>query len=146
MLQWVPLSGVGSLLQLGGRSTTLLNSTDAFSGTGGLAFRPLDGRQQRSAPEEADVFNVGLSWTPSTSGALDGLTLNVDYYNYDYSNLISREGHQDLINRDNASRCPDGVNNDPAAGPLCGTSDQNGDGIAEVYSIGPGTRQSHPRR
>ena len=89
-------------------------------------------------PEEADVFNVGLSWSPS-SGALDGLTVNLDYYNYEYSNLISREGHQDLINRDNASRCPDGVNNDPAAGPLCGTSDQNGDGIAEVYSIGPGT-------
>jgi hypothetical protein len=130
---------VGSLLQLGGRSTTLLNSTDAFSGTGGLAFRPsLTEGNSGLAPEEADVFNVGLSWTPS-SGALDGLTLNVDYYNYDYSNLISREGHQDLINRDNASRCPDGVNNDPAAGPLCGTSDQNGDGIAEVYSIGPGT-------
>ena len=130
---------VGSLLQLGGRSTTLLNSTDAFSGTGGLAFRPsLTEGNSGLAPEEADVFNVGLSWTPS-SGALDGLTLNVDYYNYDYSNLISREGHQDLINRDNSSRCPNGVNNDPAAGPLCGTSDQNGDGIAEVYSIGPGT-------
>ena len=130
---------VGSLLQLGGRSTTLLNSTDAFSGTGGLAFRPsLTEGNSGLDPEEADVFNVGLSWSPS-SGALDGLTLNLDYYNYEYSNLISREGHQDLINRDNASRCPDGVNTDPAAGPLCGTSDQDGDGIAEVYSIGPGT-------
>ena len=130
---------VGSLLQLGGRSTTLLNSTDAFSGTGGLAFRPsLTEGNSALEPEEADVFNVGLSWSPS-SGALDGLTLNLDYYNYEYSNLISREGHQDLINRDNASRCPDGVNTDPAAGPLCGTSDQDGDGIAEVYSIGPGT-------
>ena len=122
---------VGSLLQLGGRSTTLLNSTDAFSGTGGLAFRPsLTEGFGGLEPEEADVFNIGVSWTPSN--ALEGLSIDADFYNYDYSNLISREGHQSLINRDNALRCPNGLNSDAAAGPLCGVVG----GV--VYSVGEG--------
>ncbi len=128
---------VASLLQSGGLATTLLNSTDAFSGTGGLAFRPtLTDGNPNLKPEEATAYNIGLSWIPS--GALEGVHIDLDYYNYQYDNLISREGHQDLINQDNASRCPDGTNDDPLAGPLCGVSDQNSDGIAEVYSIGPG--------
>ncbi|MGB1939496.1 MAG: TonB-dependent receptor plug domain-containing protein [Pseudomonadales bacterium] len=122
---------VGSLLQLGGRSTTLLNSTDAFSGTGGLAFRPsLTEGFEGLEPEEADVFNLGLSWTPSN--ALEGLSIDADFYSYEYSNLISREGHQSLINRDNALRCPNGLNTDADAGPLCGVVG----GV--VYSVGEG--------
>jgi len=129
---------VASLLQSGGSSTTLLNSTDGFSNTGGLAFRAsiTDGTADLK-PESATAFNFGISWIPE--GALEGLNLNVDYYNYKYDDLISREGHQDLIDRDNASRCPNGTNSDPAAGPLCGVSDQDGDGLTEIYSIGPGT-------
>ena len=73
---------VGSLLQLGGRSTTLLNSTDAFSGTGGLAFRPsLTEGFEGLEPEEADVFNIGVSWTPSN--ALEGLSIDADFYSYE---------------------------------------------------------------
>ena len=127
---------VGSLLQTGGRATTLLNSTDAFSGTGGLAFRPTltDGNPDLD-PEEADVWNIGFSWLPE--GTLEGLSVNFDYYSYEYSNLITREGHQDLINLDNASRCPDGLNvpsaddYDPNA-PLCGVVNRM------VHSVGPG--------
>jgi iron complex outermembrane receptor protein len=128
---------VASLLQSGGRATTLLNSTDAFSGTGGLAFRATltDGNPNLD-PEEADAFNIGLTWIPE--GTLEGLNVNIDYYSYDYSDLISREGHQDLINLDNALRCPNGLNSDPTAGALCGVSDQNGDGLSEVYSVGVG--------
>ena len=128
---------VGSLLQTGGSQTTLLNSTDAFSGTGGLAFRPTltDGNPGLD-PEEATVLNLGFVWTPL--GPLDGLRIAADYYSYEYDNLIAREGHQYLIDLDNSLRCPGGNNSDPAAGPLCGTSDQNGDGLVEVYSIGAG--------
>lgn len=129
---------VGSPLQLFGSLTTLLNSTDPFSGAGGLAFRAsITGGNPDLVPEEADMWNIGLSWAPS-SGALEGLSVDIDYYNYEYDDLLTREAHQDLINKDNASRCPNGINTDPAAGPLCGASDQNGDGIDEVYSIGPG--------
>ena len=128
---------VGSLLQTGGSQTTLLNSTDAFSGTGGLAFRPTltDGNPGLD-PEEATVLNLGFVWTPV--GVLDGLRVSADYYSYEYDNLIAREGHQYLINLDNSLRCPNGNNSDPAAGPLCGTSDQDGDGRVEVYSVGAG--------
>ena len=132
---------VGSLLQSGGNATSLLNSTDGFSGTGGLAFRPsITNGNPLLDPEEADVWNVGLSWIPQ--GALEGFNLNVDYYGFDYSNLISRQGHQALIDRDNALRCPNGLNDDPLAGPLCGVSDQDGNGINEVYSIGAGIPNS----
>ena len=134
---WGSSYRVGSLLQTGGSQTTLLNSTDGFSGTGGLAFRPTltDGNAELT-PEEAQVFNVGFIWTPT--GVLDGFRLGVDYYSYEYEDLIAREGHQYLINLDNSLRCPNGTNSDPTEGPLCGTSDQNGDGQVEVYSVGVG--------
>lgn len=137
---------VGSILQLFGSSTSLLNSSDPFSGTGGLAFRPTitDGNPEL-VPEEAFVWNVGLSWAP-LEGPLIGLSVDFDYYNVSYDDLLTREGHQDLINKDNASRCPNGVNQDPAAGPLCGAFDTNGDGLAEVYSIGPGLPDKVIRR
>ncbi|MFB3105125.1 MAG: TonB-dependent receptor domain-containing protein, partial [Pseudomonadales bacterium] len=82
---------VGSQLQLFGQQTTLLNSTDPFSGTGGLAFRPTltDGNADLD-PEEATVFNIGLSWAP-VDGLLEGLTLDLDYYDYDYDDIITRE-------------------------------------------------------
>jgi len=132
---------VASLLQSGGTATSLLNSTDGFSGTGGLAFRPSITNGNRNLdPEEADSFNIGFTWIPE--GTLEGLNVNVDYYSYDYTDLISREGHQDLINLDNALRCPNGTNSDPTAGPLCGVSDQNGDGLSEIYSIGAGIPNS----
>ncbi len=128
---------VGSLLQTGGSQTTLRNSTDTFSGTGGLAFRPTitDGNPALD-PEESTAFNLGIVWTPL--GMLDGLRIAADYYSYEYENLIAREGHQYLINLDNSLRCPNGNNSDPAAGPLCGTSDQDGNGADEVYSVGAG--------
>ncbi len=129
---------VGSLLQLFGSQTSLLNSTDAFSGTGGLAFRPsLTTGNSALQPESASVFNVGLSWAP-VEGALEGLSIDIDYYDYEYEDIVTREAHQDLINQDNASRCPNGFNSDPLAGPLCGAFDTDGDGLSEVYSIGPG--------
>lgn len=134
---WGTSFRVGSLQQTGGSKTTLENSTDAFSGTGGLAFRPsISTGNSELDPEEATVFNLGFVWTPF--GALDGLRVALDYYSYEYDQLIAREGHQFVINLDNALRCPSGPNSNPSVGPLCGTSDQDGDGIVEVYSIGAG--------
>lgn len=128
---WGTSFRIGSLLQTGGSQTTLLNSTDGFSGTGGLAFRPtLTNGNDQLEPEEAEVFNLGFIWMPS--GALDGFRFGIDYYAYEYENLIAREGHQYLIDLDNALRCPNGINMDPAAGPLCGASG------GQVHSLGAG--------
>ena len=91
------------------------------------------------------MFNVGFSWAP-TDGGLEGLSIDMDYYSYQYQDLISREGHQDLINQDNALRCPNGLNDDATAGELCGVSDQDGDGVKEFYSIGAGLPNKVIRR
>lgn len=110
---------VGSLLQRFGSSTQLINISDPFSGAG-LAFRPEIGQGNPDLdPETAFVWNVGLSWAPQ-DGMLEGLAVDLDYYDYDYEDLITRPGAADLIGLDIASRCPQGLNTDPAAAPLCG--------------------------
>ena len=142
---WGTSFRAGSLLQTGGSRTIFQNSSDPFSNAPALAYRASAATGNPDlTPEEAEVFNAGLSWNPT--GLLDGFSLDVDYYNYDYTGLIVREGHQELIDRDNASRCPDGLNDDPAAGPLCGSWDLDGDGVVSVYSIGPGLPDKVIRR
>ena len=142
---WGTSFRVGSLLQTGGSRTIFQNSSDPFSNAPALAYRASAATgNPELKPEQAEAFNIGLSWTPG--GPLDGFSLDLDYYRYDYSELVAREGHQELINRDNASRCPSGVNADPAAGPLCGSWDLDGDGIVTVYSIGPGLPDKVIRR
>ncbi|MEE8045740.1 MAG: TonB-dependent receptor, partial [Dehalococcoidia bacterium] len=125
----------GSVLQLFGKTTSLLNSSDAFGtvATGGLAFRPTlaDGNDNLE-PESATMFNVGFSWAP-TDGPLEGFSIDVDYYDFEYEDIITKDGHQDLINKENASRCPGGTNIDPTAGPLCGIQPTGG-----FATIGPG--------
>lgn len=137
---------VGSILQLFGSSTALLNTSDPFSGTGGLAFRPtITQGNPNLVPEEAFMWNIGVSWAP-LDGPLAGFSVDFDYFNVTYDDLLTREGHQDLVNKDNASRCPNGRNTDPAAGPLCGAIDSDGDGLTEIHSIGPGIPDKVIRR
>ena len=142
---WGTSFRVGSLLQTGGSRTIFQNSSDPFSNAPALAYRASAASGNPDLkPEQAKVFNAGLSWNPA--GLLDGFSLDIDYYHYDYTGLIVREGHQELIDLDNASRCPGGLNADPAAGPLCGSWDLDSDGIVTVYSIGPGLPDKVIRR
>ena len=142
---WGTSFRTGSLLQLGGSRTIFRNSSDPFSNAPALAYRASAATGNPDLePEQAEVFNAGFSWNPA--GLLDGVSLDLDYYRYDYTDLIVRDGHQELIDRDNASRCPGGVNNNSAAGPLCGSWDLDGDGIVTVYSIGPGIPDKVIRR
>ncbi len=124
---------VGSLLQRFGQSTQLINIADPFSGAG-LAFRPQIGFGNPDvSPEEATAWNIGLSWAPS-EGPLEGLTVDLDYYDYNYDDLITLDGPSDLVARDTALRCPQGLNNNPAdAIPDCGLQT---DGT--IISIGEG--------
>jgi len=124
---------VGSLLQRFGQSTQLINIADPFSGAG-LAFRPQIGLGNADVtPEEATTWNVGLSWSPD-DGALEGLRIDIDYYDYNYDDLITLEGPQDLVLRDQRLRCPQGLNSNPADGiPDCG---RQADG--RILSVGTG--------
>jgi iron complex outermembrane receptor protein len=132
---------VGSLLQRFGTSTQLLNFQDEFSDAA-LAFRPaVTVGNPELQPEEALAFNLGFSWSP-TGGALDGLSVDVDYYNYDYDNLITRENEVELVTRDAALRCPQGLNDAGAADydpglPLCGAQ-TGGPSAGEIISLGEG--------
>jgi iron complex outermembrane recepter protein len=128
----------GSLLQQFGTSTQLINIADPFSGAG-LAFRPQLGIGNPDLkPESATVWNVGFSWKPE-EGLFEGMFVDADYYNYTYDDLITLEGPADLVNRDTASRCPQGLNNansatfNPAL-PACGYQ-----GVGNpIISVGPG--------
>jgi len=132
---------VGSLLQRFGSSTQLLNFEDPFSNAP-LAFRPaITVGNVDLSPEEAFTWNLGVSWAPS-EGMLTGLSVDVDYYYYDYDNLITRENEVALIRRDTNLRCPDGLNDAGSGGfdptlPLCGTQ-TGGPEAGRIVSVGAG--------
>ncbi len=135
---------IGSLLQTGGSRTIFQNSSDPFSNAASLAYRASQARGNPDlTPETARTLSIGLTWSPQ---AVDGLKATVDWYHYDYNELVIREGHQALIDRDNALRCPNGVNGDVTAGPLCGVWDHDGDGVESVFSIGEGLPDKVIRR
>ncbi|MEZ5759162.1 MAG: TonB-dependent receptor [Emcibacteraceae bacterium] len=45
-------------------------------------------------PETSDVINIGFTWEP-----VDMLSFGVDYWRYDFSNLITQENSQSVVNR-----------------------------------------------
>ena len=141
---WGTSFKVSSLLQSGGSRTLFQNTSDPFSNAPALAYRSSlgDGNPDLQ-PETSDALNVGFSWFPA---ALPGLEVSLDRYQYRYDNLIARENHQSLVDQDNRLRCPNGVNHDIAAGPLCGVVDHDGDGVVSVFSIGEGTPDKVVRR
>ncbi len=91
---------VPSVQQLFGSITTVANQTD-FGGDS--AFRPsiTDGNPQLK-PETARTFNFGASWAP-TDGFAEGFQIDVDYYNYQYEDIITREPSATLLAEDNAA-------------------------------------------
>ncbi len=90
-----------SLLQAFGNSTSLLNMNDPFDGS--TVFRPqIVAPNEDLEPESSTNFNLGLSWRPGNFG------LDMDYWNYDYQDILTRQSFQELINQD----C--------AVGPACG--------------------------
>jgi len=135
---------VGSLLQTGGSRTIFRNSSDPFSNAASLAYRASQARGNPNlVPETAEFISLGYTLTPQSVG---GLELSMDWYHYDYNELVIREGHQALIDLDNSLRCPNGVNGDSEVGPLCGVWDHDDDGVETVFSIGNGIPDKVIRR
>ena len=141
---WGTSYKIASLLQSGGSLTLFENTHDPFSNAPSLAYRTsLGDGNPHLEPEVADAFNVGVSWE---SNAIPGLQVTLDHYRYEYENLITRERHQSLVDLDNSLRCPSGINHDVNAGPLCGVTDHDGDGVPSVFSIGEGIPSKVIRR
>ena len=141
---WGTSYKIASLLQSGGSLTLFENTRDPFSNAPSLAYRTsLGDGNPNLEPEVAEAFNVGVSWEPD---AIPRLQFSLDYYRYEYENLITRERHQSLVDLDNSLRCPSGINHDINTGPLCGVFDHNGDGVPSVFSIGEGIPDKVIRR
>ena len=89
---------VASMQQLFGSLTTVANQTDVL---GDSAFRASITNGNRDLkPESVDTYNVGFSWAPS-DGFLEGLSVDVDYYRYDYTDIISRQASAGILLGDN---------------------------------------------
>ena len=95
-----------SVFQQFGESTTLQQVSDPNNGGANafVAVRTLAPEVNGSVtardilPEESEAFNFGASFSP-----IEGLQLDVDYFNFDFSNVIIATSPQAIVNAD-----PDG--------------------------------------
>lgn len=93
---------VPSLQQSFGFLTTVDNQADADE-LGGTAFKPsVTAGNPNLKPESADNFNIGISWQPQ-GGVFEGLSLDADFYNYEYEDIITRESSVNLLSEDIAA-------------------------------------------
>ncbi|MFT6437263.1 MAG: outer membrane receptor protein involved in Fe transport, partial [Candidatus Azotimanducaceae bacterium] len=91
---------VPSLLQSFGQLTTVANQTDHAS-LGGTAFKPsITVGNPALTPESAENYNIGFSWIPQ-DGMLEGLAIDFDFYNYEYTDIITRQSGPVLLTEDN---------------------------------------------
>ncbi|ADM08692.1 hypothetical protein PB2503_03077 [Parvularcula bermudensis HTCC2503] len=84
-----------STFQLQGQSTSLEQVSDPANGgaTAFAAVRTLGNEDLK--PEESDAFNIGFSLRPAS-----GLELDVDYFNFDFTDVIVQENPQSLLLND----------------------------------------------
>ena len=93
---------VPSLLQSFGQLTTVRNQVDDPQ-LGGTAYKPsLTVGNRDLTPESATNYNIGFSWIPQ-DGMLEGVAIDLDYYNYEYKDIITRQSGPVLLTEDNAA-------------------------------------------
>jgi len=87
---------VPSLQQSFGTITTVANQAD-WSGT---TYKPsLSVGNPELTPESADNVNIGVSWVPQ-DGLMEGFQIDLDYYDYEYTDIITRESSSNLLRDD----------------------------------------------
>lgn len=70
-------------------------------------------------PETADVWNIGLSWKPSTVDWLEGFSVDFDWFSVDHTDKIVSENDQDLIDQENDTGVLDPrIIRDPVSGQI----------------------------
>jgi len=86
-----------SVFQQFGESTTLQQVVDPLNAVAFVAVRTLApaGGARALLPEESKALNLGASWTP-----LDGLRLDVDYFSFDFENVIIQTSPQAILDAD----------------------------------------------
>lgn len=87
---------VPSLQQSFGTITTVANQAD-WSGT---TFKPsLSVGNPELTPESADNVNIGISWIPQ-DGLMEGFQIDLDWYDYEYTDIITRQSSSNLLRDD----------------------------------------------
>ncbi|WP_293751570.1 TonB-dependent receptor [uncultured Paraglaciecola sp.] len=81
-----------SIFQREGGGTGLNQVSDPITGGQFFAAVRASGNEEL-VPEESTAFNVGFSLEP-----VDDLSIEVDYWNFDFTNLIIQESFQALLN------------------------------------------------
>jgi iron complex outermembrane receptor protein len=100
-----------SIFQRDGGGTSLNNMTDPLGGTSFAAARASGNPDL--VPEESTAFNIGISFEP-----VDDLSIEMDYWSFDFTNLIIQENFQAILNAEPQN--PDRVvrAGDPLNGPV----------------------------
>jgi outer membrane receptor protein involved in Fe transport len=97
---WGTSFRVPSLLQSFGTLTTVGNRTDV---SGETTFKPsITVGNPALTPESAENYNLGVSWAP-VDGFMEGFQIDLDWFDYKYTDIITREPSQNLVNADNAA-------------------------------------------
>ena len=113
---WGTSFRVGGLMQLFGTQTIVSNTRDPYFDT--EFFLPwISSGNENLKPEESEAWNIGFSWVPQ-DGWAEGLSINLDYWNYDYENLLTKESAIALLIADGEDRLgPDGLRGTADDGP-----------------------------
>ena len=101
-----------SIFQRDGGGTSLNQMVDPL--TGGAAFAAARSTGNKDlVPEESTAYNLGFSLEP-----IDDWSIEMDYWNFDFTNLIIQENFQAILNADPQN--PDRIvrAGDPLNGPL----------------------------
>jgi iron complex outermembrane receptor protein len=101
-----------SIFQKDGGGTSLNQMVDPLTGGAAFAADRTSGNEQL-VPEESTAYNVGFSLEP-----VDDWSIEVDYWNFDFTDLIIKENFQAILN--DTPQDPERVirAGDPLNGPL----------------------------
>lgn len=101
-----------SIFQRDGGATSLNQMLDPLTGSAAFAATRASGNKDL-VPEESTAYNIGFSFEP-----VDDWSIELDYWNFDFTDLIIQESFQAILNADPQN--PERVvrAGDPLNGPL----------------------------
>jgi outer membrane receptor protein involved in Fe transport len=101
-----------SIFQKDGGATSLNQMVDPLTGAAAFAADRTSGNEDL-VPEESTAYNIGFSFEP-----VDDWSVEVDYWNFDFKNLIIKENFQAILNDDPQNTDRVIRAGDPLNGPL----------------------------
>jgi outer membrane receptor protein involved in Fe transport len=101
-----------SIFQKDGGGTSLNQMVDPLTGGAAFAAARVTGNQDL-VPEESSAYNLGFSLEP-----IDDLSIELDYWNFDFTDLIIQESFQAILNTNPQDTTRIIRAGDPLNGPL----------------------------